>query len=118
MAQLTFGDVEGDAFVGQLDGVTRRSGCGARPRSSARESVVDAERRTDRHLRTSAIHGLRVLPAPVVHAELAALAALAVADLVMAADLDVRLGDRSFGLHSRTAGESPRSEGRPPIPGW
>jgi hypothetical protein len=34
VAQLTFGDVEGDAFVGQLDGVTRRSGCGARPRPS------------------------------------------------------------------------------------
>jgi hypothetical protein len=27
VAQLTLDDVEGDAFVGQLDGVTRRSGC-------------------------------------------------------------------------------------------
>jgi hypothetical protein len=44
-----------------------------------------------------------VLPAAVVHADLAELAALAVADLVMAAgDLDVRLGHRSFGLHSST----------------
>jgi hypothetical protein len=29
---------------------------------------------------------------------------------------DVRLGHRSSGLHSRTASESARSEGRPPIP--
>src|SRR5918992_1900896 len=31
--------------------------------------------------------------------------------------LDGRLGHRSFGLHSRTASEGPRSEGRPPISG-
>jgi hypothetical protein len=67
---------------------------------------------------TSAIHGPRVLAALVVDADLAALAALAVADLVVAADLDVRLGDRSFGLFSGTAGESPRCEGRPAIRGW
>ena len=29
VAQLTLDDVEGDAFVGQLDGVTRRSGAEA-----------------------------------------------------------------------------------------
>jgi hypothetical protein len=39
----------------------------------------------------------------LVRADLATVAALAVADLVMAADdRDVCLGLRSFGLHSRT----------------
>lgn len=33
VAQLTLSDVEGDAYVGQLDGATRRSGCGATRKS-------------------------------------------------------------------------------------
>ena len=65
----------------------------------------------------SAIPGLRVLAAPVVDADLAALAAFAVADLVVAADLDVRLGDRSFGLHFRDGWRESALRGEPRIPG-
>lgn len=40
VAQLTLDDVEGDALVGQLDGVTRRSGCGAAARVERRSTTA------------------------------------------------------------------------------
>lgn len=52
----------------------------ARPRPAAGRTVDDAEERSDRHPGASDDPGAKLLPTPVVHAGLAALAALAVAD--------------------------------------
>jgi hypothetical protein len=118
VAQLTLDDVEGDAFVGQLDGVTRRSGCGARPRPSRATTCRwcrTADRPASPHERDpraagARSSGRRCRPRVACRA--------CRGGSRNGGRLDVRLGDGSFGLRSGTAGESPRSEGRPPIRGW
>src|SRR5687768_16819034 len=52
---------------------------GARPRPSARWAVDDAEQRSDRQLDPGSEPGSQLLPAPGIHADLAAATALAVA---------------------------------------
>ena len=68
---------------------------GARPRSPAGRAVDDAEQRPDRQLGAGVQPRPQLLPAPVVHADLAAAAALAVADQQRSAPLvEIVLGER------------------------
>jgi hypothetical protein len=57
-----------------------RADRGGRPRSPARRTVDDAEQRPDRQLCPCAEPRPQLLPAPLVHADLASAPSLAVAD--------------------------------------
>jgi hypothetical protein len=101
MPQLALDDIERHPFVGELDGVgvaqlvgrepppypglggdatELRAGGVARPRPATGPSVNHAQQRSDRHAHARFEPGAEVLPAPAVHADLAAAAALAVTD--------------------------------------
>ena len=101
MPQLVLDDVERHPFVGELDGVgvaqlvgrepppypglgghapqPRARGVGS-PGSATGPSVDHAQKRPDRYAHARFEPGAEVLPAPGVHADLAAAAALAVPD--------------------------------------
>jgi len=68
-------DASGDGGPAQF-----RSGGRTGPVSAARRSVDDTEQRTDRKLDPQLEPGTKLLPGPCIHADLAAPAALAVAD--------------------------------------
>jgi hypothetical protein len=72
-----------------------RAGGGGRPWAPARGAVDDAEQRSDRRLDPRLEPGLKLLPGPVVHADLAAAAALAAPDKQRPAPrIQVGLGER------------------------
>jgi len=98
VTELALDHIQGDAFAGHLDGVrvaqlvgreasahtgldgepTQVSAdCAGHPPPLAGWAFDDAEQPADRQLRSLAEPGTKLFPAPVVHADLAALAALA-----------------------------------------
>jgi hypothetical protein len=78
-----------------------RAGGRGCPGSAACRSVDDAEQRADGELQPELAPGLKFLPAPVVHAGLAAASALASADEQRAASLvEIGLGERERFLDS------------------
>jgi hypothetical protein len=101
MAQLALDDVERHALVGELDGVgvaqlvgceaartaafrgdapQLRAGGVARPGPAAGPTVDHAQQRADRHRQPELEPEAEVIPAPAVHADLAAAASFRVAD--------------------------------------
>jgi hypothetical protein len=114
--ELALDDDQRHALAGHLDGVgvsklvwreaspharlagdasQLRAGGGGRPGPPARGAVDDAEERSDRQLNARLEPGRELLPCPVVHADLAAAAALAAADEQRsAARVQVGLGER------------------------
>jgi hypothetical protein len=75
---------------------------GARPRPPAGRAVDDAEQRSDRQLEAGGEPRPQLLPAPGVHANLAAPAALAVAHQQRPAPrVEVALAERQRLLHSQ-----------------
>jgi hypothetical protein len=122
--------INGNAFVGHLDGagvarLVRREASadacgrrraaqlgtrgGGRPWSSSGRAVDDAEQRSDWELEAQVDPTLQVLPAPVVHADLAAATALAAAhEQGPATVVEVRLaeGERLVDPESRSPQQS------------
>src|SRR5919106_3113289 len=116
MPELALDDDQRHALAGHLDGVrvaqlVRReassyaglagdaaqlgAGGGGRPGPPARGAVDDAEQRPDRQLEARLEPGRELLPGPVVHADLAAAAALAAAHRQRpAARVQVGFGER------------------------
>jgi hypothetical protein len=72
-----------------------RSCRGSRPRPSRRGPADHAEKRTNRQLHPELQPGIKLLPSPIVHPNLAALATLPMADEHRSAPgLEVSLGER------------------------
>ena len=136
VAELALDDVERHALAGELDRVgvaqlvrrepaphARLGGepaeldahAGARPRPPARGAVDDAEQRPDRQLNAGGEPGLQLLPAPGVHADLAAPAALAVAHQQRPAPrVEVALAERERLLDAQPA--APEHDDQRPQP--
>ena len=115
VAELALNDDQRLTFASQFDGVRVpelvrreasadasldrgpahiRSGGGAGPVTTTRRTVDDAEQRTDRKLNPALEPRMEFIPAPVVHADLAAASALAASDEQgAAAVIEVGLGE-------------------------
>ena len=100
-----------------------RSCRGSRPRPSRRGSVDHAEKRANRQLNPELQPGIKLLPSPTVHPNLAALATLAMADEHRSAPgLEVSLGERQSLADPKTGspedyGEPSKAQSRRPLPG-
>ena len=94
VAQLVRREAAPDAGPGGAPGSAARAADGVTT-ASAGGAVDDAEQRPDRHRLARSQPGLELFPGPVVHADLAAAAALAAAhEDRAAARVEVELGER------------------------
>lgn len=96
----------------------------SRPRPSSRGSVDHAEERANRQFHPELQPGIKLLPSPIVHPNLAALATLAVADEHRSEPgLEVSLGERQGLADPKTGSreddcQPSKAQSRRPLPAW